>query len=427
MKKTLIAALAGIALFGCSAKESAPKFDQAAMDALLSGAVTDGSVVGVSALVFDEGRRVYKGHFGYSDREAKIAPSDETVWRIYSMTKPITSALIMDLQEDGLLNIDDPVAKYIPALGQMKVASMGEDGTPKMSDQITPMTIKDLLLHRAGLGYGIFGPINPVEELYQKAQLFDHQADLAATMAKLSKLPLVAQPGEGWYYSISIDVLGRIAEIAGGAQLRDLMQTRIFDPLGMSETGFYLQGDQKDRFAAIYNLKEDGSYTRLEREWISRYSEGNKFQSGGGGLVSTMDDYACFAQMILDGGIYKGKRVLNESTVKMMMSDQMDADDKFMMPWLGENTGTGFGYGGGVVNTATPEQQLTNGQFPGQWGWGGAARTNFYVDPKNNAFGVIMLQYFGGGRDPVIHDQFQALSLKLTRNDGAAGAAANGK
>lgn len=417
--KKLILLLFSALLVSCSAAMVTPapsNFDKAAMDTLLSEAVSSGEVIGVSALVFDEGQTVYKGIFGLGDRERDVPITEDSVFRIYSMTKPITSALIMDLVEEGKLSVDDPVAKYIPQLANMKVVSLGEDGQPKYDDQVTPMTVKDLLLHRAGMAYGIFGEISPVEVAYGQAGLFDPSEDLSVKMDKLSQLPLLAQPGTGWYYSYSIDVLGRIIEVVTEQSLGDAMRERFFDPLGMSETGFKVTPEQKARFVTNYFIQPDGSYVVAEDGQTSPFLADNAFESGGGGLVSTLGDYAKFAEMILNGGEYKGVRILGAETVKMMMTNQMSADDIFMMPWLGGDTGVGFGYGGAVQVSVTPERMLEAGRHPGQWGWGGAARSNMYIDPQNDAFGIIMLQFFGG-EDPDIHNRFQALSLAQTDDE----------
>lgn len=420
MKKALL--LSAMFLAACSGgsttEKSAPQalYDFAPLETLLSEAVSSGKHVGASALVYDDGKIVYKNAFGMADRERNIPVDVDTVFRIYSMTKPITSVIIMDLQDEGKLNIDDPVSKYIPELGNMQVISMGEDGKPSFTPQAVPMTIKDLLLHRAGLGYGIFGDANPVETMYNKAGLFEPTEDLSVKMTKLSKLPLLAQPGDGWYYSYAIDVLGRIAEVIEGQTLGEIMDARIFTPLGMSETSFTVRADQKARFASNYLLKDDGTYVLAEDSQKSPFLNKNAFQSGGGGLVGTLGDYAKFAQMMLEGGEYNGHRVLEVDSVKAMMTDQMDPDDKFMMPWLGGPQNSGFGFGGSVELSPSPEQAETQGLVSGQWGWGGAARTNFWVDPKNNAFGIIMLQYFGQ-KDPEIHDQFRALVTEQVKNE----------
>ena len=350
IRNLVVCVFSAIGLAACSdATTKSSSFDKASMDALLSGAVDDGTVIGVSALVYDEGETVYKGTFGLRDRERSQPVELDTVWRIYSMTKPVTSALIMDLQEDGLLSLSDPVTKYIPELGAMQVASLDENGQPVFAPQNPAMTIEDLLLHRAGMGYGIFGDISPIETAYIQADLFDPTEGLDVKMQKLSQLPLIAQPGTGWYYSYSIDVLGRIAEIVTDQRLGDLMAERFFEPLGMTDTGFYVRPDMQARFASNYALLPDGSFALQDDGQASPYLIDAAYQSGGGGLVSTLGDYARFAQMLLDGGVYQGMRVLESETVDMMMTNQMDADDVFMMPWLGDVSNTGFGYGGRVV------------------------------------------------------------------------------
>lgn len=427
MKHALALSFSMLALMACSgatptpdslpaAEDPAVVFDAAAMDALLSRAVARGEQIGVSALVFDEGKIVYTGAFGLRDRERDMPIELDTVFRIYSMTKPVTSAVILDLQEDGLLDLGDPVSKYIPELANMQVISKGEDSAPIFTPQETAMTIKDLLLHRAGIGYGIFGDVNPVETMYGQAGLFDPSETLAVKMTKLSKLPLLSQPGEGWYYSFSIDVLGRIAEVVTDKPLGEIMSARIFEPLGMTETGFFVRPDQRARFASNYQQAANGTYSLQEDGQTSGFLQQNAFESGGGGLVSTLGDYAKFAQMLLDGGIYDGHRVLDEATVKMMMMDQMDPDDKFMMPWFGQPGDAGFGYGGRVVTGGTPETIAKNGEAPGQFGWSGMARTNFWIDAPNDAFGIIMLQYFTAN-DPKIHSDFRVLTYQQTKND----------
>lgn len=400
----------------------APSFDVAAMDAFLSGAVDDGTVIGVSALVFDEGEVVYTGTYGLGDRERDVAVTEDTVWRIYSMTKPITSVVIMDLVEEGKLSLSDPASKYIPALGQMMVASVGEDGTPVYSPQINPMTIEDLLLHRSGLAYGIFGG-NPIEEAYAAAEIFSWEntpegrlESLETKVNKLGALPLIAQPGTVWYYSLSIDVLGRIAEVVTGQDFDAVMAERVFEPLGMTETGFYVRPDQKARFASNYMLQPDGSFIMIEDGQNSPYLNDFASNSGGGGLVSTLGDYAKFSEMMLNGGSLGDVKILEPETVALMMQDHMGEGFVSMFPWIGGETGSGFGYGGAVAVSATEAQQLAAGRYFGQWGWGGAARTNMFIDPQNDAYGIIMLQFFGGD-SPAIHRDFQALVLKETRDD----------
>lgn len=394
--------------------EPAPIFDTQAMDQLLSSAVETGEVPGVSALIFDEGRVVYTGAFGMGDMKSQSPVTRDSVFRIYSMTKPITSALILDLQEEGLLNINDPASKYIPQLGNMKVATLGPDGKPTFVDQITPMTVKDLLLHRAGLAYGIFGDLNAVEVAYAKAGVLSPDEGLAAKMDTLGKLPLVAQPGTAWYYSYSIDVLGAIAEVVTGETLSDLMQARFFTPLDMVDTGFFVRPDQATRFVSNYALNKNGEFELQDGAQNSEFLRERAFESGGGGLVSTLDDYAKFAELMLNKGDYKGTRILESDTVKTMMSNQLDPDDIALFPWILGNTNAAFGYGGSVQIASDEAQILQRGKAKGQWGWSGAANTNFWVDPDSNAFGIIFLQFFSP-EDPDLHNRFRSLAYQETR------------
>ena len=271
------------------------------------------------------------------------------------------------------------------------------------------------MLHRSGMGYGIFGPINAVEGAYERAGLFTPEETMETKMEKLTRLPLMFQPGDAWYYSYSIDVLGRIAEIIEGKSLGEIMAQRIFDPLGMTQTGFRVRPDQKPHFVSNYRLAEDGSFILAEDGQDSPYSDPkNKFESGGGGLVSTLGDYAKFAQMMLDGGIYDGHRVLDEATVELMMQDHMGQDKPYLQPWLGPEQMAGFGYGGSVQIADTPEKLAMSGRSKGQWGWGGAAHTTFWIDRPNKAYGIIMLQFFSP-ENPKLHDDFRALAYSQTK------------
>ena len=417
--KTLLLSTLIFGLGACNAQTQqatppAPVFNVAAMDDLLSGAVERGEVIGVQALVFDDGQTVYRNSFGLADRERNVPVKSDTVYRVYSMTKPVTSALIMDLMEEGKLKLSDPASKYIPQLAAMKVVSLGADGKPKYEDQTRPMTIEDLLLHRAGMAYGIFGG-NPIEEAWAAADLFNPQTPMAENMDKMPLLPLLGQPGEQWFYSYSIDILGRIAEVVTGQTLGEAMSERFFNPLGMSETNFTVAPALKPRFASNYMIQEDGSFILAEDGQSSPFTKPGKFQSGGGGLTSTTEDWLKFARLLLNEGEYNGTRILEPETVRLMMTDHI-GDTPSLLPWIGGETGAGFGYGGSIQLTSTAELETSKGRYPGQFGWGGAARTNFWVDPENGSIGIIMLQFFSP-EDPQLHDDFQAMVLEETRDD----------
>lgn len=392
------------------------QFDVASMDNMLSEAVETGEVIGVQALVFDEGEIVYQGVYGLGDRERGTALTQDSVYRVYSMTKPMTAALIMDLVEEGKVKLSDPASKYVPQLANMKVASLDANGVPQFEDQNRPITVEDLMLHRAGLAYGIFGN-SPIEEIYAKANLFAPKETVADQMDKLAELPLLGQPGEQWFYSYSIDILGRIAEVVTDQTLGEVLQDRFLGPMGMTETGFRVREDQKPRFVSNYARQDDGSYILAEDGQTSPYTQyENTFESGGGGLVSTAEDWLKFARMLLNEGEFEGVQILEPESIRLMMTDHTGLDFPYLLPWLGGETGAGQGYGASVQVAATPQQQQESGRYPGQFGWGGAARTNFWVDPENNAISIIMLQFFSA-ENPEIHDRFQAIVLEQTRND----------
>ncbi len=394
-------------------------FDPAPLDARLSQAVESGEVIGVSALVWDEGREVYNAQYGLGDRERGTEVTEDTVWRIYSMTKPMTSAVIMQLVEEGKVSLDDPVSKFIPSFADVKVARLGADGAPEMVAPDSPPTVAHLLTHTAGLGYGIFGEVSPTEAMYVRADLFKAGESLEAKVDRIAGLPLLGQPGEQWFYSASIDVLGRIIEVVDGASLGEAMKVRLFDPLGMSETSFVVRPDQKARFVSNYGLAPSGDFVLMEDGQTSPFLNDNGYQSGGGGLVSTLSDVARFAEAMTRGGELDGVRILKEDTVATMMSPHTTEAMPYLQPWIGGESGALFGYGGSVQVSATPDQQKSAGRYPGQWGWSGAARTTFYMDPQNDAFGIILLQFFSP-EDPAIHNDFQALALEQTRDEPLA-------
>jgi len=342
--------------------EPAQSFDVKAMDDLLSGAVERGDVIGVQALVFDEGRTVYRNSFGLADRERNVPVKDDTVYRVYSMTKPVTSALIMGLMEEGELKLSDPVSKFIPQIDEMKVVRQGDAGQPIYENQKRAITVEDLLLHRAGLAYGIFGG-NPIEDAWAKADLFNPQKTTAENMDALPSLPLLGQPGEQWFYSYSIDILGRIAEIITGQTLGEALEERFFEPLGMSETSFIVPAALKPRFASNYALQDDGSFVLVDDGQDSPFTKPARLENGGGGLVSTTDDWLKFSRMLLNDGLHEGRQILEAQTVALMMQNHL-GDVPVLLPWLGGTTGRGFGYGGAVQITTTPEQEASLGRYP---------------------------------------------------------------
>lgn len=393
-----------------TADTAAPTFDKAAMDNLLSGAVESGQTVGTSALVFDEGEIVYTGAFGFADKENAVPMSENTVVRIYSMTKPIMSVIILQMVEEGKIALNDPASKFIPEIGQMRVFDgMSAQGAPQFREPARDITIHDLLTHTSGIAYGIFGGSDPADTAYAQSGLLAPNTTIAQKMTILGNLPLVADPGTIWYYGFNTDVLGRIAEVVDEKPLEQIFDDRIFDPLGMDETGFMVRPDQEARFAQVYMMSEQG-WVPAQGPGLADFTADNAYISGGGGLVSTLGDYAKFATAFLnDGG-----DLLKPETVTMMTSNRLDDSISYAFPWDADGR-IRFGYGGKVVIAEEEAFTCQTGEAPGMWGWGGAARTDYVMDKDSGSFGIIFMQQFQA-EDPQLHTDFRKEMWRQTRN-----------
>lgn len=418
MKKILLAAASALILIACDTSGTktmtASTFDASVMDAVLKNAVDTGQTHGVSAVVYEDGVKVYQGAFGLRDAENNLPVTEDTIYRIYSMTKPITSTVIMQMVEEGKIKLSDPASKYVPQIGKMMAfEGMNEDGTPRFAPQARPITVEDLMLHTSGIGYGIFGDITPLATMYKNAGLFNPDETMAQMMDKLGALPLMAQPGDIWYYGYNIDVLGRIAEVIDDKPLGDVMQDRIFGPLGMTKTGFSVPEGEADNFASNYMMTPDG-LVLAEAAQGSPFQTANAYQSGGGGLVSTLGDYAKYGQAMAGGGELNGVRILKSETVDLMMQNHLDDSVTYAFPW-DQDGAIRFGYGGSVAVDAKEALSCKTGIANGQWGWGGAARTEFFIDPDAGAMGILMVQQF---EEPEIklHADFRRTIWMQTRN-----------
>lgn len=417
MKKILLAAASALILTACDTSGTktmtASTFDASVMDDLLKNAVDTQQTHGVSAVVYQDGVKVYQGAFGLRDAENNLPMNEDTIVRIYSMTKPITSTIIMQMVEEGKIKLSDPAAKYIPQIGKMMAfEGMSEDGTPNFAPQARPITVEDLMLHTSGIGYGIFGDITPLATMYKNAGLFNPDETMAQNMDKLAALPLMAQPGDIWYYGYNIDVLGRIAETIDGKPLGEVMQDRIFGPLGMTKTGFSVPAGEANNFASNYMMTPDG-LVLAEAAQGSPFQKANAYQSGGGGLVSTLGDYAKYGQAMANGGELGGVRILKSETVSLMMENHLDDSVTYAFPW-DQGGAIRFGYGGSVAVSADEALTCESGIANGQWGWGGAARTDFFIDPDAGTMAVFFVQQF---QEPEIklHADFRRTVWMQTR------------
>jgi CubicO group peptidase (beta-lactamase class C family) len=351
--------------------------------------IATGKIPGAILLLQQHGKPVYYENFGVRDVATDLSMSADTIFRLYSMSKPVTSVMAMMLVEEGKLKLDDPVSKYIPAFAGMKVGveKKAEDGKVALVLEPVnrPVTIKDLLRHTSGLPYGYHGG-GMVCELYAEANLFNSNLGNADFVAKIATLPLVEQPGMVWDYGYSTDVLGRVVEVIAGKTLLQFEKERLLDPLGMTETAFFVADPAK--FPRIAEpMPEDRNINPTTQ--VRDIRQPAKWESGGGGMVGTVGDYARFAQMLLNGGTYDGRRYLKPETIALMASDHIGPETKIARDqnyYPGGSSGFGLGF---AVRTSVPPGT----SWPlGEYRWDGVGGTFFFIDPEDDLFGIFMVQ-----------------------------------
>jgi CubicO group peptidase (beta-lactamase class C family) len=371
--------------------------------------VDRGVVRGISTLVARRGQVVHRGLYGHRDAEAAVAMTDDTIFRIYSMTKPIVSTGLMLLHEEGRFRLDQPVAAFLPAFAAPKV--MNADGS--MVDAAAPISIGDLLGHTSGLTYD-FMVDNPVAQLYRDHRVLDDATrTLADCVDLVASLPLAFQPRERFHYSVGIDVAARLIEMIADQALGDFLAERILGPIGMTDTAFGVPDQQLHRLAAMYGLPDlagqnydandlvkaelAGFNERIDVSATYPTSTPDVFVRGGHGLFSTIDDYSRFAQTLANGGELDGERIVGRKTLELMHANRLPPT---MLPWeiMGEPTpGYGFGLGSRVLLDVAASQ---NAGSVGEFGWSGAATTYYWVDPVEDLVGVFMTQYMTGPEQP---------------------------
>jgi len=354
------------------------------IDRVMKDYVNEGVFPGMIVTVARRGQVVYHQTFGYSDVAKKTPLQEDAVIRVYSMTKPITSAAVMILFEEGRFMLDDPVARYLPSFKGLRVFESVQEGDIQTEPCQRPMTVRDLLRQTCGLGYG-WGS-DPVSKRYQAVNLFDPDTTLKDMVEKLGELPLYYQPGQDWGYSVAIDVLGRLVEVWSGQTLDVFMTERLFVPLGMDDTGFSVPPAKLGRFTQVYNYTPAQGLTPLSQDAAyGRYAPGaNRLFSGGGGLVSTASDYLRFAQMLANGGVLEGTRILSPRTVTLMRTNSLP--DGITLPW-GKLRGHGYGF---AMSVQTDDAQSPSLGSTGDYGWDGAASTYFRIDPKEDLVILLM-------------------------------------
>ena len=366
--------------------------------------VDDGRLAGWTVVVARRDRVVHLTHHGLADVEAARPVGDDTLWRIYSMTKPITSVAALMLLERGLLALTDPVSQYLPAFADLRVYRGGAAANPGTEPATEPVRIWHLLTHTAGLTYG-FHHAHPVDAMYRAAG-FEWVApeghDLAKCCDLWAGLPLLFEPGSEWNYSVASDVLGRVVEVVSGQPLDRFFQERIFGPLGMTDTGFWVEEADAGELAALYSAGPGGRPVR-DDTLGGRALRRPACLAGGGGLVSTAADYHRFTQMLLRGGELDGVRLLGPRTVAYMTRNHLPggADmETIGRPIFAESAyrGVGFGLGFSTVVDAVVGKVLTS---PGEFAWGGVASTAFYVDPAEDVTAMFFTQFLPSSTYPI--------------------------
>lgn len=373
--------------------------------------VDDGRLPGWTIAVTRRGRVAHLAHYGLADLEADRAVADDTVWRIYSMTKPITSVATMMLYERGALELTDPVARYIPAFADMRVYRGGAAANPGTVPATEPVRVWHLLSHTSGLTYG-FHHAHPVDEMY-RAKGFEFGAprgmDLESACEAFAQFPLVFEPGTEWNYSVATDVLGRVVEVASGRRFDTFLAEEILAPLGMTDTAFSVGEADLDRLAALYVRNPAGGLRRYDTMGDAA-TRPPTYLSGGGGLVSTAADYHRFTQMLARGGELDGVRLLSPRTVAYMATNHLPGGkdlDTVGRPIFAESSyaGVGFGLGFSVVLDPAAGKAVTSA---GEFAWGGLASTAFWVDPVEEITAMFFTQLLPSSTYP-IRPQLRAL------------------
>lgn len=363
-------------------------FDPARLAVLHSHAqqsVEKGEHAGIILLLVRDGKIGDFQSYGYRDLEKKLPMEKDTICRLYSMSKIVTSVGILVLLEDGALNLDDSVATYLPEFKEMKVLTGGTADEPQLAALKRPITIKHLLTHTSGLLYD-FGGKEEIDKIYQRAELWQ-APDLTNFISRVTKLPLKHQPGDAYNYGVNTDVLGAVIERVSGKPLGTFLSERIFSPLRMVDTGFDVPEEKLSRVAKTYKHGPEGTLIEAAPIVETWPEAGRGLEAGGAGLFGTARDYARFAQMLLNGGTLDGNRVLGRKTVELMTANHLVS--------LPDNQAAtrqkGFGLG---VEVTTELGRLSTPSSPGQFGWYGAATTYCQVDPKERLVAVALLQHF---------------------------------
>lgn len=363
---------------------------------LMDSYISPGKISGCQVMVSRHGVPAYFRSFGQMDMERNKPVQEDTIFRIYSMTKPITSVALMMLFEEGRFQLNDPVSRFIPSWKGQQVWISGDGDDMETREPASPMTMRHVLSHTSGLTYGtgLFPSEHPVDKFYDKVGVNRDAGETIESFAeKLSTVPLRYDPGTQWCYSLATDVCGCLVEFISGVPFGQFLQERIFDPLGMTDTFFVVPEEKLGRLAANYGRRADKTLKLLDDPMNSLYANPNRFPSGGGGLASTTADYGRFCEMLRGGGQLEGQRIIGDRTLKLMHRNHLpNGTDlgSIAMGSFSETAYDGVGFGLGFASTLDDVAAGTIGA--GDYYWGGAASTIFWVDPVEDMFVIFMTQ-----------------------------------
>lgn len=359
------------------------------LSAVIDREIEKGEIPGGFALVANSDGHGISAARGVASLETGAPVREDTIFRFYSMTKPITCAAVLTLLDDQRIDLNDPISKYIPEFGSMEVLSNG-----KIVPSETPITIRHLMTHTSGLAYAVLP--SPVQQYYAGANVFAIENRLSESLEdhifRLSTMPLVGEPGSRWNYGESMGVLGRLVEVVSGQSFADYLKGRIFEPLGMRDTAFFVPAEKSYRLADLYHLSAEGIVTNVtgDARYGGSYKSEPMLAYGGAGLVGTPKDYLRFALMLLNNGELDGKRILSEEAVSAMTSNQLPEElGAEPLSIAGRGEGVGFGYCG-LVTTASGHDGVPSPK--GEYGWGGWASTEFWIDPGREITGLVFTQ-----------------------------------
>lgn len=369
----------------------------AELEATMGAYIADRRLYGIHTRLVQDGETISDYKAGLRGLMTQKPIEDDTIYRIYSMTKPITGVAMMMLWEEGKFKLDDPVTKYVPEFENLKVlGGVNEDGSAILVDLERPPTMQEVMSHTAGFAYGL-GGTDPANQAFRDEKIM-RSPDMQTFINKVANVPLLFQPGEHWSYSASVDIQGHIVEKLSGQTFGEFLDERLFTPLGMTDTGFYVPEDDYDRFSEVYGFNpENGMLVPVPFPNVRFKKETVAFESGGGGLVSTMDDYGQFAQMLVNQGSLNGTQFIKPETLELMTTNVLTGDQNLSS--LGINAGEtypGLGFGlnfGTIEDAAAVPTNIPNGSFF----WGGAASTWFWIDPVNDLYFIGMVQIFETG------------------------------